>query len=136
MKTICDLDGTLAVHTQDVEVNNLGSYIVDCKHASVREEVKEIISPLDDLIIVTARPEFLRDMTEKWLSDNGIKYRELLMYEGKSLEEWKNLDPEEFELFKVETVMRENPDLVIDNMSELDAIKNACDQNITFIKVL
>lgn len=52
-----------------------------CSDLDLIDGAKEAIEKLNqehELILLTARPEDLLDVTERWLSKRGIKYRELV----------------------------------------------------------
>ena len=48
----------------------------------LRRNMKVVWKPKGEFVIVTARNEDFRDITEKWLKDNGIKYIYLYMFPG------------------------------------------------------
>lgn len=94
---IFDLDGTLAYpHYREKEWCNPNDWdwylFVECmKDADIIWPIRDlVISSLvcttEYLIIMTARPDFLRDMTKDWLHENGILYHELIMMDQASFE--------------------------------------------------
>ncbi len=76
---IADIDGTLAIR------GNRGPFDlrkVDQDH--VKQEIADIVnqfSEFDKIFLFSGRDGSSRELTEKWLRDNGIKYDELHMRE-------------------------------------------------------
>lgn len=72
---ICDIDGTLA------HMNGRGPYDYNKIHTdSVDEKIKGIIDRFKKdtkIIIVSARDDDCRDVTEKWLRENEVYYDEI-----------------------------------------------------------
>ena len=82
---IFDVDGTLANHYDRVE-----KYLMECKNHDKFYEHCDEDTPICDVcgvyrelclpvICVTARPERIRDKTEKWLKDNDLPFLSLFM---------------------------------------------------------
>lgn len=71
---IFDLDGTLAL------IGSRNPYDASkCHTDEINTVVKNIINSYDIAIGCTGRPDIYREPTEKWLNDNEIKYKTLLM---------------------------------------------------------
>ncbi|MCI9651746.1 MAG: hypothetical protein HFH98_07770 [Lachnospiraceae bacterium] len=68
---IFDLDGTLVKH------NGYKEDGIDILLADAKEYLAEI-PPEDKIIIVTSRTEKYREMTIRFLGENGIRYDEIL----------------------------------------------------------
>ncbi|WP_300565838.1 hypothetical protein [uncultured Acetatifactor sp.] len=68
---IFDLDGTLVKH------NGYKEDGIDILLADAKEYLAEI-PPEDKIIIVTSRTEEYREMTIRFLGENGIRYDEIL----------------------------------------------------------
>ena len=70
----------------------------------VRGRMKVVWRPEGEFVIVTARNEDFRKVTEKWLKKNGIKYVHLYMYPGLYndktvlMTEWKSYIINKYEL--------------------------------------
>jgi len=84
---IVDLDGTLAdcnhrLHFIEQPKKDWNSFFNNCGEDSVIEPVRELINMLKEkymIIILTARPNSIREHTTKWLEDNNIEYDALFM---------------------------------------------------------
>lgn len=89
---LCDLDGTLADNkwrTKFLYDNPNGKKDWGRFHAGIPEDPirKDVIDQVEEacrpdnvaLILVSARSEYCREMTEKWLKDHGVDYTLLLM---------------------------------------------------------
>jgi predicted kinase len=87
---ICDIDGTLAnidhrihfLNKNTGEKSDWKSFFDNMDKDIVREEIKSLVYdsyPNHDVILVTGRPDSHKEMTEKWLKDNGIAYKALYM---------------------------------------------------------
>jgi uncharacterized HAD superfamily protein len=86
-----DIDGVLCVDPPDERKEN--EYIEYIKNA------KPLFIPRTKIGgIITFRLEKNRDITEKWLHDNGISYNELIMFDAMSWDERnnKNIPPEKY----------------------------------------
>ncbi len=77
---IVDLDGTLAdcnhrLHFIESNKKDWQSFFNNCGEDLVIEPVRELINMLKEkymIIILTARPDSIREPTTKWLEDNNI----------------------------------------------------------------
>lgn len=75
---LVDIDGTLA-HTSGKRSHyDMTKVSVDDCDITVRDVIKTLHSDYD-IIVVTGRDESCRTQTEKWLSDNGINHKKLIM---------------------------------------------------------
>jgi len=89
MYIVVDLDGTLAdcQHRLKHIDGTLGkkdwkSFFVGMSDDTVIEPIKQLIDltyPNHDVVLATGRPEDYREVTEKWLKDNNIRYNILYM---------------------------------------------------------
>lgn len=75
---ICDIDGTLA-HMNGRSPYDPTKYHEDTKDDFVHRLFTLLTSNGETRIIVTGRPEEYREVTEKWLHDNGVTYNHLFM---------------------------------------------------------
>ena len=85
-KILFDCDGVFCVNPPD-EINK-EEYISYIKNAIPLFTPKNKIGG-----IITYRLNIYRDITEKWLKDNGINYNELVMFNANSYEERKSRTP-------------------------------------------
>jgi len=87
---LCDIDGTVAdiTHREHLlKKNSKGrvnwkAFFSLMDKDVVREHIKDMIYmswPDCQVVFLTGRPEDYRDVTEKWLDDNGFEYIELHM---------------------------------------------------------
>lgn len=82
---LCDMDGTLAdcehrVHFLESEQKDWVSFFEDMRKDTLRQEVLDIAMNFNlPIVIVTARPESYRQMTEEWLDRCGIVRAGVLM---------------------------------------------------------
>lgn len=74
---IFDLDGTILVHG-GVYVGN--KWIDELLPDTLK--VWKMIPPDDNIIIITARPEKLRKMTEDFLAENNLRYDHIIFDVG------------------------------------------------------
>lgn len=77
---ICDVDGTLAL------ANNRGPYELEKAHTDhVNPSVECVVRWANDriggprIIIMSGREDCYRELIERWLSDNGVRYAALFM---------------------------------------------------------
>jgi trehalose-6-phosphatase len=76
---ICDIDGTLA-HMTDRGPYDTSQYATDSKDDFVHSLFAMLCSRYQATrIIVSGRSEDFRNVTEQWLTDNGITYKHLYM---------------------------------------------------------
>jgi hypothetical protein len=88
---ICDIDGTLAncdhrLHFVNSSPKNWPAFFAAAKHDVLNHPVAEMINMLSNkypILLVSGRPEDIRDLTEQWLSDYGIPYDQLYMRPSK-----------------------------------------------------
>lgn len=89
MYVVFDIDGTLAntderrlvylrTEPKNWDAFHFGS-ITDYVNLNVYELYQAYHDQGTDIVILTARPETYREITEKWLRQNGIFYKKLLM---------------------------------------------------------
>jgi phosphoglycolate phosphatase-like HAD superfamily hydrolase len=90
---IFDIDGTLANSDHREHIVNLAAtrsevdwdeYFDASRHDPPHYEIQwlnHIMADRDDteLVVLTARPTYCRDMTEQWLKDHDIAHSELIM---------------------------------------------------------
>lgn len=83
LKFICfDLDGVLCLNPTREQDDDGEEYLNFLKHAALR------VAPSREIgYIVTSRLEKYRKQTEEWLSNNGIKYKHLIMMNFNTKEE-------------------------------------------------
>jgi uncharacterized HAD superfamily protein len=103
---VIDIDGTIC--TQEDDAN-------DCKpFMDVINKVNKLHDEGNEIIFYTARPEEIRDLTEKQLKDWGVKYDELIMDKIKydvlvddkaiNIKDWDKLDEKTKEKIKGEII--------------------------------
>lgn len=76
---IIDIDGTLALRHSDREIYEFEKAGQDEVNQPVKEITKRAFEYQDIVIIVSAREDKWKDVTTKWLSDNGIPYDHIFM---------------------------------------------------------
>jgi len=76
---IVDIDGTLALHNQRSPYD-----YAKCDKDKPNIPVIDLLKLIPyKIILVSGRNEYAKDLTKKWLKDNGIKYNLLLMRKNK-----------------------------------------------------
>lgn len=95
---VCDIDGTIADATHRLHyVQNVNNdpdwkknwqkFFAECYKDRLRLDVSKILGEYREMgyptIFVSARPEYLREVTENWLDSFGLEYEGLLMRENK-----------------------------------------------------
>lgn len=82
---VFDLDGTLAM-TTDPKAHHKIDHPKFAKKAASAEVNKDMLDKMkqaredgDNVVILTARSAHYRDITKKWLNENGIPYDALVM---------------------------------------------------------
>ncbi len=138
MKIGADLDRTLARHEQDVKGDDLSTYKHDCLNADPSDSMKKLLSLGDEVIIITARPQQLRQVTELWLNKHNIKWDSLYLFPSESLDQWKEeVSRLERSTYKAEVLKREEPDLFIDDSTGIRVIKEEAElDNTVFLQVI
>jgi hypothetical protein len=84
---LCDIDGTLAnvdhrLHFVNTKPKNWPAFFAAAKHDVLNHPVAEVIHALAakyPILLVSGRPEHLRDLTLQWLADHGVPYEQLYM---------------------------------------------------------
>lgn len=74
---VCDIDGTLARMSGrgPHDYDKLGTDLLDDAVFELLDRFKGSY----DIVLLTGRDEEHREVTEKWLADNGVSYSELIM---------------------------------------------------------
>ena len=81
---IFDLDGTLAdlnhrLHFIKNGKKDWDGFFNACDKDKPIQWVINLCNKFNDVIILSGRSDAVREKTEKWLSDNGVRYSELIM---------------------------------------------------------
>jgi len=86
---VCDLDGTLAnvghrVHLVRQDSKQFDEFYARAKDDEINDWCRVLINSVQGhyrvpVWIVSARPKTLKDVTKKWLADNGVHYEKLFL---------------------------------------------------------
>ncbi|QIG65775.1 polynucleotide kinase [Ochrobactrum phage vB_OspM_OC] len=86
---LIDIDGTASLSNHDYYIflktkpKNWKTFFHGSIHTPACEQVKKLVNMLydsgDKIIMFTARPEDFREVSERWLEKNGIKYHDMIM---------------------------------------------------------
>jgi hypoxanthine phosphoribosyltransferase len=102
-KLATDMDGVLC---EDCPV---GISLVEEEYIKWMKNAKPFMIPTNEIdTIITSRIETYRDITEKWLKENGCKYKKLKMMD---LKNDYNKDFEKVISFKIDAIKKSKPEL-------------------------